>query len=94
MSGFEDSDENDDEDISLIAQLVNTNFLQSQSTSSALVDELTERAEKAEASLAAIRDRIISLFNQDYLPSTKIVLEGLFPPVSIIKEYRNRASEQ
>lgn len=73
-----------------IVQLVQGNLLQTQASSSALLDELTERAEIAEATLAAIRDRIISLFRQDYLPSPEIVMKGLFPPQEIIEEYRER----
>jgi hypothetical protein len=78
----------DDDDF--IAQLVQTNLLQSQATSSALLDSLTERAEIAEVSLSAIRDRVISLFNQEYLPNPKIVMEGLFPPQEVINSYRSR----
>lgn len=91
------NDENtsgESDDFPLIAQLVQANLLQSQASSSAIIESLTERAEIAEAALAAIRDRVISLFNQEHLPNPKLVIEGLFPPQAIINEYRELKEQE
>jgi hypothetical protein len=87
----EDIDDNEDEgQFTLMAQLIQANFMQSQANSSALIDSLTERAEVAEATLEAIRTLIPQYYSGDYLPNPERVLSALYPAKRIIDHFRQR----
>lgn len=56
-------------------------------TTNTLLDSYRTQAEQAQATLDAIRDRIIELFEQPYAPNPLTVLRALYPTNEVRDRY-------
>ncbi len=69
------------EALALIATLVTANVDQLARTTDTLIDGLTKRAERAEATLAAVRGGVEALLSGRYAPTDAAILRALWPPL-------------
>ncbi len=76
----------DGEALDLVATLVMASSDQLSYTTNALIDSLTERAEVAERTLDAVRDRIETLMAGLWQPSSAAILRALYPHLSDLPE--------
>lgn len=72
--------------LDLVATLVMASSDQLAFTTNALIDSLTDRAEVAERTLDAVRDRIETLLEGQWQPSSAAILRALYPRVSDLPE--------
>lgn len=56
-------------------------------TTNTLLDSYRTQAEQAQATLAAIRDRITELFEQPYAPNPIMILRALYPTNEVRDRY-------
>lgn len=62
-------------------------------TTNALIDGYRTQAEQAEATLAAIRDRITELFEGPYAPNPMAILRALYPSDEVRARYLREESQ-
>lgn len=78
-------DQTTDEAAGLLALLVQANADQLAWTTNQLIEGLTERAEQAEATLAAVRVGIEYLLSGEHAPTDAAILRALYPTGRIIE---------
>lgn len=72
----------------LVGAIFTQMFADSASTSTRLIDSLTEQLAEANATLDAIRDRIEALLDGSYMPTSTVLRQALWPPKEIRECYR------
>lgn len=74
----------------LIAALMQQSIRDAQFTTNALIDSHRNRADRAEATLDAIRFRIAELFSGDYMPTEHAIFRALNPSDEMIQRFMPR----
>ena len=77
----------------LMAQLVSANVDSLARTTNRLIDGLTDRAQDAEATIAAIRDGVAALLEKPYAPSASAIEGALWPSDDRIAAWRERCKD-
>lgn len=77
----------------LIAQIVSANVTNLAATTDRIIEALTDRAQDAEATLAAVRTGIVRLIDGDYAPTTAALERALWPSEDCVAVYRERLKD-
>ena len=74
----------------LIAQIVGANVDSLAATTDRIIESLTDRAQDAEATLAAVRTDVVRLIEGDYAPTTAALERALWPSMDAVAVMRER----
>lgn len=77
----------------LIAQLIQSNYNQYASTSQSLLDTYEAQIKQSNAVIDSIRDRIRTLLNGDYMPTTRAIMDALYPSAEEIQYYMEESEK-
>lgn len=72
----------------LVADLMQASLTQTHAVTNSVIDNLTERAELAEATLAAIRTAVLDLVGGDFMPTPAAIERALYPRQAVINSHR------
>jgi hypothetical protein len=77
----------------LVADLMTASLRQTQQVTSQVIDNLTERAEVAEATLNAVVESITDLLTGPWMPTPDALLSALYPSSELVAVYRKRVDQ-
>lgn len=77
----------------LIAALMQQSIRDAQFTTNALIEGHRSRADRAEATLDAIRFRMAALFSGDFMPAEHAIMRALNPSDELIERFMPQEEE-
>lgn len=72
----------------LVADLMSASLAQTHAVTNSVIDNLTERAELAEATLTAIMVGVDELLDGDYMPTSDAIRRAMLPSRATVDRFR------
>lgn len=71
-----------------VAQILTAQAAYTQQVTNAALDGLAEDLARVRATLAAVREGVVSLIDGDVMPTPRAIERALWPPAEVVAQYR------